>query len=101
MAGALWTPVAESDLDDILFYIAFIDRRPATGERLFHEIRDSVARYAEQPLAGHEHPRRPTAGDTSSTKAGWFSTIRRPPELKSCASSMPHATYHDSFAIRS
>ena len=56
MARALWTPVAESDLDDLLFYIAFIDRRPATGERLYHEIRDRVAQWAEQALAGYAHP---------------------------------------------
>ena len=52
MARAIWTPVAESDLDDILFYIAFIDRRPATGERLYYEIRDWVAQCAEQALPG-------------------------------------------------
>ena len=62
MARALWTPVAASDLDDVLFYIAFVDRRPATGERLYHEIRDLVAHCAEQPLAGHAHPDAP---------AGW------------------------------
>ena len=28
MAGVVWTPVAESDLDDVLFYISFVDRRP-------------------------------------------------------------------------
>jgi plasmid stabilization system protein ParE len=62
MARAIWTPVAESDLDDILFYIAFIDRRPATGERLYYEIRDRVADCAEQRLSGHTHPDAP---------AGW------------------------------
>jgi Arc/MetJ-type ribon-helix-helix transcriptional regulator len=38
MARAQWTPVAKSHLDDNIFYIAFIDRRPDTGERLYHEI---------------------------------------------------------------
>jgi toxin ParE1/3/4 len=59
MARALWTPVAESDLDDVLFYIAFIDRRPATGERLYGEIRDRVTQCAEQGLSGHSHPDAP------------------------------------------
>jgi plasmid stabilization system protein ParE len=54
--------VAESDLDDVLFYIAFIDRWPAAGERLYHEIRDRVAQCAEQSLGGHAHPDAP---------AGW------------------------------
>ena len=62
MPQVIWTPVAESDLDDILFYIAFIDRRPSTGERLYFEIRDRVTQCAEQGLAGHDHPDAP---------AGW------------------------------
>jgi len=59
MSRAVWTPVAESDLDDILFYIAFVDRRPATGERLYFELRDRVAEHAERQLPGHEHPSAP------------------------------------------
>ncbi len=55
MARVVWTPVAESDLDDILFYVAFIDRRPATGERLYHEIRDRVAQCAEEGQSGHSY----------------------------------------------
>ena len=46
MAGVVWTPVAESDLDDILFYISFVDRRPATGEKIYYEIRDRIAEHA-------------------------------------------------------
>jgi len=59
MPQAIWTPVAESDLDDILFYIAFIHRRPATGERLYFEFRDRVMQCAQQGLAGHSHPDAP------------------------------------------
>lgn len=50
MPRAFWTPVAESDLDDILFYISFVDRKPATGERIFFEIRDRV--YPSTPQRG-------------------------------------------------
>jgi plasmid stabilization system protein ParE len=59
MPRAVWTPVAESDLDDILLYIAFVDRRPVTGERLYYEIRDRVAELAESGPSGHEHPNAP------------------------------------------
>lgn len=59
MPQAKWTPIAESDLDDILFYIAFVARRPATGERPYHEIRDRVDKQAEGRLPGHEHPDAP------------------------------------------
>ena len=38
MPKVLWTPIAESDLDDILFYIAYVDRNPRTGERIYREI---------------------------------------------------------------
>ena len=59
MAGAVWTPVAESDLDDILFYISFVDRRPATGERIYYEIRDCVMEHAAKQHSGHRHPQAP------------------------------------------
>ena len=59
MAGVVWTPVAESDLDDILFYISCVDRRPATGERIYYEIRDRVAEHAAKQLPGQRHPHAP------------------------------------------
>jgi hypothetical protein len=39
MCRALWTPQAESELDEILFHISVRDRRPQTGDRLYFEIR--------------------------------------------------------------
>jgi len=63
MSRALWTPVAESDLDDILFYIAFADRSPATGERIYYEIRDKVTEHAVKKLPGQRHTDAP---------AGWL-----------------------------
>ncbi|MCE9552708.1 MAG: type II toxin-antitoxin system RelE/ParE family toxin [Planctomycetes bacterium] len=62
MARVSWTSVAEEDLDDILFYIALVDRNPATGERIYFEIRDRVNHQAESQLPGHVHPEAP---------AGW------------------------------
>lgn len=59
MARVFWTPVAESDLDDILFYIAFVDRRPLTGERLFYELRDQILDHAEFKRPGQVHPHAP------------------------------------------
>jgi plasmid stabilization system protein ParE len=60
MPRVVWTPVAESDLDDILFYISFVDRSPATGERIYYEIRDRVLEHAQKRLPGHQHPQAPT-----------------------------------------
>ena len=52
MPEVVWTPIAESDLDDILFYIAFVDRNPVTGERVYFELRDRVNEHAGPALAG-------------------------------------------------
>ncbi len=59
MPGVVWTPVAESDLDDILLYISLVDRRPTTGERIYYEIRDCVLEHAAKQLPGHRHPQAP------------------------------------------
>ena len=48
--------MAESDLDDILFYISLVDQRPLTGERIYYEIRDRVAEHADKQLPGQRHP---------------------------------------------
>jgi plasmid stabilization system protein ParE len=56
MAAAIWTPFAEAELDDILFYIAVKNRRPLTAERLYFEIHDLVERHAQKELPGHIHP---------------------------------------------
>ena len=42
--AVVWTPMAESDLDDILSYVSVVDGRFETGERIHYEIRDRLAR---------------------------------------------------------
>ncbi len=59
MGQVLWTPVAETDLEDLLFYVAFVDRRPATGDRLYREILDRLAQCAKGILQGHVHHHAP------------------------------------------
>jgi plasmid stabilization system protein ParE len=59
MSGVVWTPVAESDLDDILFYISLVDGRPSTGERIYYEIRERVVEHDAKHLVGHRHPHAP------------------------------------------
>lgn len=56
MAAALWTPEAQSDLEEIVYYIAIEGDRPLTGERIAREIRDTCDQYAEQPLLGEARP---------------------------------------------
>jgi plasmid stabilization system protein ParE len=60
MARVIWTPVAQSDLDDILFFVSVVDRRPITGERLYYELRDRVFDQAHSKRPGHVHPNAPS-----------------------------------------
>jgi plasmid stabilization system protein ParE len=59
MATAVWTPLAELELEDILFYIRIADGRPETARRIGQELRDCVDRQAERPPSGHRHPDAP------------------------------------------
>ena len=63
MPRAYWTPHAERELDDILFYISVRDRRPATGEQIYVEIRQLADEYAQPNAVRHRHP---------LTPPGWF-----------------------------
>jgi plasmid stabilization system protein ParE len=56
MGQVIWTPIAESDLDDILYYIAVKDQRPQTAIDIYFGIRDLIeTRFANETI-GHRHP---------------------------------------------
>lgn len=63
MARAIWTRLAQSELDDILFYISVQSGRPETGERNYYEIRRAADGYADEKAPRHTHPDAPD---------GWF-----------------------------
>lgn len=63
MGQVIWTPIAESDLDDILFYIAVKDRRPQTAIDIYFGIRDAIETRFANEVTGHRHPIAPE---------GWF-----------------------------
>ena len=54
--GILWTPIAESDLDDILYYIAREDNRPEKAIDILHEIQSTVQQRVLKEIPGHRHP---------------------------------------------
>ncbi len=56
MAEVRWTLQADKDLEEIAFYIAFQDRRPATAERVVDEIQRAAELYAAQPEMGTAAP---------------------------------------------
>jgi len=58
MTRATWTPIAETDLEEILYHIAFRDRRPETGDRIYFELKQAALAAAQSPH-GHVHPSAP------------------------------------------
>ena len=63
MAHALWTPLAENDLEEILFQIRVVGERPETARRIGELIRDDTNARANMDVPGQIHPAAPT---------GWF-----------------------------
>ena len=57
--AVIWTPVAEADLDEILYYVSIVDGRPETGERIYYEIRDHLNEHDAKKLPGQRHAHAP------------------------------------------
>ena len=43
----------------MLYYVAVVDRRPETGERIYYEIRDRLDDHDTKKLPGHSHSHAP------------------------------------------
>jgi plasmid stabilization system protein ParE len=54
---AQWTPEAEADVEEIVYYIAVKDGRPLVAEQLANGILEACERYALHPLIGEIEPR--------------------------------------------
>ena len=63
MAHAVWTPLAELEVEEILFYIRIVDGRPETARRIGEALRDCADQQATQRMVGQKHPDAPE---------GWF-----------------------------
>jgi plasmid stabilization system protein ParE len=59
MSRAIWTPIAESELDEILYYIAIPDGRPEIGEQNYYAIRDLADEYSHADAPRFKHPASP------------------------------------------
>jgi toxin ParE1/3/4 len=59
MARAVWTPLAQHELEDILFYIRVAGGRPETARRIGEEIRDKAEKQATHGESGHQHTAAP------------------------------------------
>jgi toxin ParE1/3/4 len=59
MAQVVWTPVAERELEDILFYIRVTDGRPQTARRIAEALCFELEDLVSQPSAGLRHAEAP------------------------------------------
>jgi len=59
MALALWTPLAENDLEEILFQIRVVGERPETARRIAEAIRNEANARANMDVPGQIHPAAP------------------------------------------
>ena len=55
MPQVIWTPQAESELEEILLYIRLQDGRPITARRIGEEFCDLAEQFADHPTRGHRH----------------------------------------------
>lgn len=56
MPSAEWTTRALLDAEEIAFYIAVEDGRPAIAEQILRELRDKAELFAQQPELGELRP---------------------------------------------
>ena len=63
MPKVVWTPTAEKDVEDILYYIRAKGGQPQTARRNGEAILDAVSERASQKFPCHKHPVAPE---------GWF-----------------------------
>ena len=59
MNRAIWSPQAESEFEEIIYYIRERDGRPETASRIAWEIALSVESYSTPTSRGHTHPDAP------------------------------------------
>jgi plasmid stabilization system protein ParE len=55
MPKAVWTPEAEKDLAEIVYFIAVQDRRPLTARKNANEIKQKAEQYASTPEIGQRN----------------------------------------------
>lgn len=56
MPRVRWTPAAETDLEDIAFYVGIENARPQTAARLIDRIVAKCEQYASHPVMGTARP---------------------------------------------
>jgi plasmid stabilization system protein ParE len=54
---AQWTPDAESDLEEIVYYIAFVDKRRNVARQIAEGLREAALKLAKNATIGQREPR--------------------------------------------
>ena len=88
MAHAVWTPLAEDDLEEILFQIRVVDKRPLTARRNGKAIHDAVNSRANMEVPGQIHSAAPPGWLYFRFKRWLIFFDHIPKESRSCESSM-------------
>lgn len=52
---AVWSPIAERELDDILYHIAIDDGRELTAQNVLVELQEAINHHAAKELPGRKH----------------------------------------------
>ena len=76
MSQATWSPEAEHDLEEIALYIALKDARPATADRIVHEVHELCDLIATQPGMGESRPQFGAACRVFPFKRRWIILYR-------------------------
>jgi plasmid stabilization system protein ParE len=76
MSQAIWSPEATLDLEEVALYIAVHDSRPATADRIVHEVHELCNLIATQPEMGASHPEFGIGCRTCSYKKRWIVVYR-------------------------
>jgi plasmid stabilization system protein ParE len=59
MAKVVWTPTAEKDFEDLLYYIRVKGEQPLIAKRNGKAILDAVSKLVSQEFPRHQHPAAP------------------------------------------
>ncbi|MEM9409988.1 MAG: type II toxin-antitoxin system RelE/ParE family toxin [Planctomycetota bacterium] len=59
MSNVRWTPIAQSDLDDLLYYIAVEDGRPETAIKILDELLETLDKRFSNQVPGQTHDAAP------------------------------------------
>jgi toxin ParE1/3/4 len=77
MSLAIWSPEATNELEEVAFYIAVQDGRPAIADRIVHDVHQLCNLIATQPEMGAARPEFGVGCRACSFKKRWMILYRK------------------------